>query len=182
MYNFIYYFLQLNMRLKYNDFLDIDINTGKFYYTKIPKGLTKPKKEIGQEAGCVSSTTNYIHIFKNTAHKLFVEFIVGNINFDIDHINGTRSDNSPENLRITTTSENLLSAALDNKCYTKNRDGNKFRVKINLESGKQYCSKSMSEQECIDYVKQLKDSIRLKLNGILTLRQIMDHMIDYNLL
>lgn len=171
------------MIVKYNNYLNLDINTGKFYYIKIPKGSTKPKKIVGQEAGNIN-TNSYITICNNQhAHKLFTEFIVGKIgNYHIDHINGIRNDNRPENLRIVTVHENLMSANLHNKCYSKNRDGHKFRVKMNISHNNFFCSKSLTEKECIDLVKTLKLPIKEKLAGILTLRQIIDHMIDYNLL
>lgn len=175
------------MRLKYNDKLEIDINTGKFYY--LEDAPFTPKKLLGKEACCKDS--GYICIADGRLHKLFFEFIIGNTDLHIDHINGIRNDNRPENLRLVTQEENSWNQHLNSKGYykTMSKNTDKFIVQSHIEfpnsvlsKNGRYCSKSISEQECIDLVKQIKDSIKLRLNGILTLRQIIDHMIDYNLL
>ena len=187
MYNLIYYFLQLNMRLKYNDKLEIDINTGKFYY--LVDAPFTPKKLLGKEAGCKDS--GYICIADGRLHKLFFEFIIGNTDLHIDHKNSQRNDNRPENLRLVTQEENSWNYHLESKSYykTMSKNTDKFIVQSHikfpnsvLSKNGRYCSKSMTEQECIDIVKEIKNEVERKLAGILTLRQIIDHMIDYNLL
>jgi hypothetical protein len=174
------------MKLNYNTFLELNINTGKFYYTCIPHGLSKPKI-IGDEAGCHNSQ-GYIIVNNKLAHILFVEFILG---FKLpdgyvpDHIDNDKENNTPENLRIVTHQENSIHDKIENsKCY--NPNGKKFQVrmvnvpiqfhnKMKKESNSnRYFSSSMSEQECFELASEIKLYFQDRLNKILTLRQIID--------
>lgn len=174
------------MRINYNAFLEIDINTGKFYYTSVPKFS---RIIIGKEAGCNKS--GYVIVDQKPAHKIFFELIIGNTNYEIDHINGIRNDNRPENLRLVTSQENSWNGNINSKSYIKNDNtkNNSYRVcicdvpelfhnKMKLINTKkndnQYKSKSMTEKECIELVTEIKSYFKDRLNKILTLRQIID--------
>ena len=85
--------------------LRYDEDTGKFYWSAKRPGL-----RIGDEAGSMSDQ-GYIVIRLNgklyRAHRLAWVYVHGNITDDeIDHINGTRDDNTIINLRLVTRQEN----------------------------------------------------------------------------
>ena len=77
------------------------------------------------------------------AHRIIWEFFNGPIpeGMDIDHINGDRSDNRPENLRVVTRSQNLRNSVMKSRntsgitgvC----REGaSKWKVRIHADGGK----------------------------------------------
>jgi hypothetical protein len=88
--------------------LDYDPSTGLFHHKTNYGGVW-----AGTVAGCLDSTTGYVRVRvrgkKYAAHRLAVFYMTGQpvpSGMSIDHINGDRSDNRFENLRICTNIEN----------------------------------------------------------------------------
>jgi hypothetical protein len=84
-----------------------DYRDGYLYWKKV----THPNKSylIGQEVGFIHST-GYRHVTwlgkQHKVHRLIYLFVHGYMPKEIDHINGNRADNSIENLREVTRSQN----------------------------------------------------------------------------
>jgi len=113
---------QLTEELHYNK------ETGIFIRIK-----AKPRVKIGDIAGFYEKK-GYVSIRLNgrtyKAHRLAWMYVYGEMpNQQIDHINGIRDDNSVNNLRIATQSENLRN--------TKIRADNKAGIKgVNIHKGR----------------------------------------------
>jgi hypothetical protein len=84
-----------------------DHKDGSLYWKKV----THPNKSylIGQEVGFIHST-GYRHVTwlgkQHKVHRLIYLMVHGYMPKEIDHINGNRADNSIENLREVTRSQN----------------------------------------------------------------------------
>lgn len=75
---------------------------------------------------------------------LFLGLDIENKNKQIDHINGNRSDNRLENLRIVNNQQNQFNRK-NTKGYTKN--GNKFISKIKINRKEIYLGTYITEEE-----------------------------------
>lgn len=91
-----------------NEWLSYDKATGRFHWKKSPNNNVKESSM----AGCIDCKDGYVLIrLKNRlfrAHRIVWELFNGPIpeKKEIDHINGIRSDNRIENLRLVNRSEN----------------------------------------------------------------------------
>lgn len=105
---------------KLKQILDYDSKTG-FFTWKLPvRGVSKvPSKPAGHKA-----TSGYIFIRVNgllyRAHRLAWLYVYGVFpEYDIDHVDGNRSNNSIDNLRDVTRKENRK----NNRKYKTNKSG-----------------------------------------------------------
>jgi len=118
------------------DYIEYDKKTGVFKWTKQLGRKTLP----GKIAGCINDQGYVVIRFDGVrypAHWLAWDICVGIRNkIEIDHINGIRSDNRIENLRIVNHRANMI----NQKCH---RNGklpgafyverkNKWRVRIRI--------------------------------------------------
>jgi hypothetical protein len=88
--------------------LDYDPATGVF--TRKQTETFNPKVRVGGPAGHLNSDGYvYIRVLKKSylAHRLAWLFMHGHWPSEIDHVNGTKSDNSFKNLRESTRSQNM---------------------------------------------------------------------------
>ena len=117
--------------------MDIKLLHSRFYYDngvlRYKHDHRKRKKD--EIAGCIMSIGYRIIHFdgkKRYEHRLIWEMFNGTPpdGYDIDHINGVRSDNRIENLRLATRQQNLWNSR--SKGYYLNKGINKYVVKINV--------------------------------------------------
>lgn len=119
-------------------------DTGDFFWLQ----TLSSKRRAGSKAGCLSTDTGYIKIrYKNKlylAHRLAWYFTNGEIpvGYMIDHINGDKSNNSINNLRLVDGVQNSFNRKVKNtntSGYTGvsfNKKSNKWRAYIVI-NGKQ---------------------------------------------
>lgn len=87
------------------DLLRYDIDTGKFYHTRIRSGVS----DLSQEAGCIDNGYVRIRLRGNNyrGHHLAWLYVHGELpSSDVDHINHNRSDNRISNLRLVSKVDN----------------------------------------------------------------------------
>lgn len=108
---------------------------------------------IGQVAGATHHSgyrTIKINDIPYPAHRLMWVYHNGTIdeNLQIDHINGDKTDNSIENLRLVTAQENAFNRSrLNAKGYTWNKKTNKWQAQIKANNIFKYLGSFLTEQE-----------------------------------
>lgn len=91
----------------------LEYKDGKLFWKKARRGCTV----AGQEAGYLKKDTGYRELTvrgkRTYAHRVIYEMLVGEIpeGYEIDHINGDRSDNRIENLRCVTKRDNVRASS-----------------------------------------------------------------------
>lgn len=96
--------------------LRFDQQTGEFFYL-----VNRANKKAGNRAGNIGPNgyrTIMVDYCSFYAHHLVILFVTGRLppkNKHVDHINGRRADNRPENLRVVPNSINSLNRSRANK-------------------------------------------------------------------
>ncbi len=94
------------------DLVSYDPETGVFLWRDRPDDIGWSRKNAGKEAGWIDTSVGYrrIGLFNvyHWAHRLAWLYMVGPIQpgGEIDHINGDRTDNRWDNLRVATHAQN----------------------------------------------------------------------------
>lgn len=101
--------------------------------------------KVGDKAGTLSKD-GYIRVFVRgksyLAHQLVFIMTHGYKAKEVDHINGVKTDNRPENLREVTRSQNRMNTLGRGKAKVKNVTqhtcGNRFEVTLYVNGKKKY--------------------------------------------
>lgn len=115
-------------RQRVAEYYNYDAKTGNLTFKERPESDFKEPKSyrlhlsrVGKKAGCINSD-GYVAVYVDrkfyTAHKIVWLLVYGewiSPKYQIDHINGDRSDNRIENLRVVTHSENARNAGINKK-------------------------------------------------------------------
>lgn len=104
----------------------------------------KLKTNFNNMKWCVSKNNKGLYVQKRTSEGIIYlhRYIMNNPNGIVDHINNDTLDNRKENLRITTTSNNLRNGTIrvnnttgvKGVCYNKDRKKYEARIKVNYKS------------------------------------------------
>lgn len=104
----------------------------------------KLKTNFNNMKWCVSKNRKGLYAQKRTSEgKIYLHrYIMNNPNGIVDHINNDTLDNRKENLRITTTSNNLRNGTIrvnnttgvKGVCYNKDRKKYEARIKVNYKN------------------------------------------------
>lgn len=138
------------------EFLYYEPDTGNFYWKKAPSNRVK----VGDIAGSVMSHGYRTIGFKGKeylAHRLAFLFVEGVIPDEVDHKNGDPSDNSWNNLRKATRSENNQNTRIpkNNKSGSKNvyyrKDRDTYSVSL-MVNGKTIRLGCYEDKELADLV------------------------------
>jgi hypothetical protein len=121
--------------------LTYDEKTGVFMFIN-----PKKKSLVGRSAGRRHKTRGYREIYiggkHHYAHRLAWIYMTGEIpNGHIDHISHNKDDNSLDNLRLLTCSQN----GMHRKTYQKN---NKLKTLGVSMSGNNYCARINKDGKC----------------------------------
>jgi hypothetical protein len=128
--------------MKPQDYLQYQLDTGKFIWKKSPNRRIK----VGTEAGFLQNGYIAIRFFGKTiyAHRLAWLFIYGEYpENEIDHINGIKTDNNIDNLRDVTRETNMrnMNFARTNNLLNilgVSKSGKKFISRIRTNLGRIY--------------------------------------------
>lgn len=148
------------------ELLAYEAETGLFRWR-----LTRRGSKEGSVAGCISAdgyTRISIDCRNYTAHRLAWMYEQGdfpNAGLQIDHINGNRSDNRKENLRLVTNSENQQNRHKKSSWATSKTLGvhwdkrrNSWQAMITLNKKTMFLGRFKSEQ---DAIKARKDAEKI---------------------
>lgn len=111
------------------------------------------KRLIGVIAGCVHHSGYRVIKINNTiyaAHRLIWIYHNGSIdeNLQIDHINGIKTDNNINNLRLVSAQSNCYNRSrLNAKGYSWNKQTNKWQASIYLNGILKYLGSFIHEQD-----------------------------------
>ena len=100
--------------MDYKDLFLYDKFSGYLYWKK----TLSPRCPEGSKAGSSSSSSGYVQVQVNkkmiAAHRIIYEMEYGKIpeGMVIDHINGCKTDNRLENLRLATKAQNVWNAGI----------------------------------------------------------------------
>jgi hypothetical protein len=117
-----------------------DSITGYFYRLDRPTKISGYRYSKGNKSGYVTISIGKCNL---AAHRMAWLFVHGVLPTDtIDHINGDRSDNRIDNLRLITMSENLTNKVGKGFYMV----GNRFRSELRL-NGKKYSLGTFDTEE-----------------------------------
>lgn len=116
----------------------------------------KLKRLIGKIAGCLHRSgyrTIKINNIEYPAHRLIWIYHYGSIDNDlvIDHIDGNKSNNDINNLRLVTQQQNCFNRSkLTSKGYSWNKNTNKWQSHIFVDGVQKYLGSFLNEKDARD--------------------------------